>query len=427
MNISDADEEAGRTEPFLPDINGTKRNAAQQPRTVKKMKKTDGSGQTLRTLSKNDIGQFRNSPQHKVCVELLRMGYHRSFSELYSLLIGCEERCLEQQQDSLDALQVHLSRAEDAQRTGDWAGVCASHLSLAGRPWAPEEQWISLHFYQRSLEAALRLPSAHHETLVTSRLAALHLQLGDLEEARRYSERFLQLAEAEREQTDPMEGGPEREQADPMDGGPEREQADMEGGGSVREQASRLLVQVYIRLAELPVHQPRAIKLLHEAYHTATHCDDSSVKGEAAYKLGLAYQRTGDHSSALEFLTVSMENFRLLQDTDALGKTYKALSQSEQITTVKVEYLEKYVDVSHINGHQGNLQDAYMSLGASYECQGQYSRCIEYYQQGYDLACSLGDVERIQRAQVLVGCARAHSLPWSYGTDWKLATPTSQR
>ena len=91
-----------------------------------------------------------------------------------------------------------------------------------------------------------------------------------------------------------------------------------------------------------------------------------------------------------------MEIFSLLQETDALGKTYKALSQrsvclsyisliyrsyisnmhiqrvcvsvcvSEQRTTEKVEYLEKYVGISRIKGHHGNLQDAYMSLGAFY-------------------------------------------------------------
>ncbi|KAK0149225.1 Tetratricopeptide repeat protein 29 [Merluccius polli] len=329
--------------------------------------------------------EFRNSLKQKVCVELLRRGYHRSFSELYSLLIGCEERrCVLEEQDSLDALQLHLSRAEDAHRTGDWAGVYASQLSLAERSWAPEEAWLSLYFYQRSLDAASRLTSSHQpdtltsspypdtltsshpETLVTSRLARLYLQLGELEEARRYSERFLQLAER----------------------------------GPVREQASRLLVQVYICLAELPVHQPGALQLLHTAYHTAANCGDSSVKGEAAYRLGLAYQRTGDHPSAMKFLTVSMEIFSLLQETDALGKTYKALSQSEQRTTEKVEYLEKYVGISRIKGHHGNLQDAYMSLGAFYCSQGQYSSSTESYQQGFNLACSLGDVERIQRSQV---------------------------
>ena len=69
---------------------------------------------------------------------------------------------------------------------------------------------------------------------------------GQLDEARRYSERFLQLAGASGDPT---------------------------GGGPLREQAGRLLVQVYVRLAELPARRPGALELLHRAHDTAAHCN----------------------------------------------------------------------------------------------------------------------------------------------------------
>ena len=73
---------------------------------------------------------------------------------------------------------------------------------------------------------------------------------GQLDEARRYSERFLQLAGASGDPT---------------------------GGGPLREQAGRLLVQVYVRLAELPARRPGALELLHRAHDTAAHCKTHTV------------------------------------------------------------------------------------------------------------------------------------------------------
>ena len=86
---------------------------------------------------------------------------------------------------------------------------------------------------------------AHGTTVLQIETKAILCYAGELEQARRYSESFLQLAEAE--------------------------------GGPVREQAGRLLVQVYIRLAELPVHRSGDIELLHTAYNTATRCRVFSV------------------------------------------------------------------------------------------------------------------------------------------------------
>ncbi|KAJ3585041.1 hypothetical protein NHX12_013764 [Muraenolepis orangiensis] len=67
-------------------------------------------------------------------------------------------------------------------------------------------------------------------------------------------------------------------------------------------------------------------------------------------------------------VTESVRTERFLPDINGEQRN-TAQQPSERRTTEKVEYLLKCVDVSRTNGHHGNLQDAYMSLGAAYSSQ----------------------------------------------------------
>lgn len=75
---------------------------------------------------------YQNSFKHSICIEMLRQGYHKSFSELFALIQKWnalrdaggpgsaiwQQKPLEEQHEKLDQLQHFLTRAEAAQRAG---------------------------------------------------------------------------------------------------------------------------------------------------------------------------------------------------------------------------------------------------------------------------------------------------------------------
>ncbi|XP_031698648.1 tetratricopeptide repeat protein 29, partial [Anarrhichthys ocellatus] len=90
------------------------------------------SDKSSQILSKSEISLFRNSLKQNICVELLQDGFHRSFSEIFSLLSSDVDRRaasepgsavalqtpLEEQWDKLETMRLHLRRAEQAEDTG---------------------------------------------------------------------------------------------------------------------------------------------------------------------------------------------------------------------------------------------------------------------------------------------------------------------
>lgn len=83
------------------------------------------------------IPSYRNSYKKNICIDMLRRGYHKSFSELLTLIQKWNalreaagpgsaiwhEKSLEEQPDKLDQLYHFLTGAEAAQRAGKW-GDC---------------------------------------------------------------------------------------------------------------------------------------------------------------------------------------------------------------------------------------------------------------------------------------------------------------
>ncbi|XP_071369687.1 tetratricopeptide repeat protein 29 [Centroberyx affinis] len=365
------------SEPFLPDINNKT-----QSRRVKQVKESVQTGsvpdKSSQTVSKEDIALFRNSLKQNICVEMLQQGYHRSFSEFFSLLRSDEARrkaaapgsavwlqvALEDQPDKLEALRLHLVRAEQAERTGGWPAAAEQRLRLARFFSSPQDGWLSFHFSRSCVE---REGSG---TEARANMADLFLQQGLVEEARRQAELCVREAES---------GGG--------------------GGAGPRLRACRTLWTVYSRLAHALLadrQHAQALLLLREGYQRATDSADKRIEGEAAYQLGLAYQSAGDHVTAKQFFTMYTKTCSALQDADGLGKACKAMAksmESEGKVDEAVQYLEKFADVSRSNGLQHNLLDACMSLGNIY--------------------C----------ARALVGSARAHSLIRKHSADVDPAAP----
>ncbi|XP_029931833.1 tetratricopeptide repeat protein 29 [Myripristis murdjan] len=397
-----------RPEPFLPQINinkSRKDSGSPQLRRLKKVKDSvqTASAQTAQTISEEDVALFRNSVKQNICVEMLREGNHRSFSELFSLCGSDQARrsaagpgsdvwrqpALQDQPDKLQTLQLHLSRAEHAERTGSWSVAFEQRLSLARFFSSPQDRWLSLHFYRSSLDRVGRLPGGRPLAQARANMADAYLEQGVLEEARRQAELCVQESEAG-------------------------------GCWDLKPRACQTLWRICGRLADGAHDDAERLQLLQQAHGSAAHAADQRMEGEAAYRLALAYQSAGEHATAKQFLTTCMEICSSLQDADGLGKAYKAMAKSmerEGKLDDTVQFLEKFSDVSSSSDLKHNLQDACMCQGSIYYSRAQYDRAFEFFQRGYHAACELHDEALVQRAQVLLGSARAHSLIGTFSAD----------
>ncbi|XP_019951335.2 tetratricopeptide repeat protein 29 isoform X1 [Paralichthys olivaceus] len=381
-------------------------------RTQHSSMKESVSDESAQVASKEEIAQFRNSLKQNICVQMLQEGHHRSFSELFSLLRSDQHRRaaepdsalqlqapLEEQREKLETVRLHLSRAEQAERTGSWSVVCEQRLFLGRYFSAPEDLWLSLHFYRSCAERGRSRPA----TEARACMAELYLQQGELEEAKQQAELCLRQAD---------------------DGG----WLDL-SGRPLRLRAYQALWKIYDKLAAAPLiaaDYSEALELLHRGYIMATECrsEDKQLEGEAAYRLGLTYQLTGDHNTAKKFFNTCMQICGTMQDADGLGKAYKAIAksvESEGNTDETVRYLEKLVDITRSSGRQDNLADACLCLGNIYYSTRQYSRACEFFLQGFENA---SDIRDLQKAQVLLGCARAQSR--KYSADVESASPAAQ-
>ncbi|XP_047242318.1 tetratricopeptide repeat protein 29 isoform X2 [Girardinichthys multiradiatus] len=372
----------------------------------------------LSILSKKEIALFRNSPKQYVCVEMLQDGYHRAFSEVFSLLRSDRDQRseelpgssrlqtppLEEQREKLETLRLHLSRAEKAEREGSWTAVCEERLHL-GRYFAHHEDfWLSFHFYHSCADREFGGRSKP-ATEARLHLADLYQQKGDLEEARQQAEMGLKQAE---------EGG----WVD-LDGRPLRLKACTELG-----KIYSLQGEVFLAAKDYD----KAKKLFHQGSKMATEGEDKSVEGEAVFRQGLSLHSSEDHHAARKVFSTCIEIFSELQDVKGLVKTYKAIAkslESEGNMEETLQVLEKSVDICRSSDQQGKLADICLYLGSIYRDLGQPLEACKYLLQGYKAACSAGDVTLLQKAQVKLGRTCALSLIRKYSSDMESSSLTS--
>ncbi|EPY79078.1 hypothetical protein CB1_000961028 [Camelus ferus] len=111
---------------------------------------------------------YRNSYKKNICVDMLRDGYHKSFTELFSLMEKWDalreaarvrsllwvQRPLEEQPDKLDHFYYYLTRAEAAERKEYFEDVYNNLYALACYFNNSEDKWVRNHFYERCLKIA---------------------------------------------------------------------------------------------------------------------------------------------------------------------------------------------------------------------------------------------------------------------------------
>ncbi|CAH7297923.1 Ttc29 [Phodopus roborovskii] len=118
--------------------------------------------------SPGTVPSHRNSYKKSICVDMLRDGYHKSFTELFSLMEQWDalrhaaevrslfwlQRPLEEQPDKLDYFYHYLTRAEAAERQEYYEEVYNNLYALACYFDNSEDKWVRNHFYERCFNIA---------------------------------------------------------------------------------------------------------------------------------------------------------------------------------------------------------------------------------------------------------------------------------
>ncbi|XP_022259187.1 tetratricopeptide repeat protein 29 isoform X4 [Canis lupus baileyi] len=243
-------------------------------------------------LSKEEVAAYRNSYKKNICVDMLRDGYHKSFTELFALMkkwdalqetarvrsLSWLQRPLEEQPDKLDHFYHYLTRAEAAERKEYFEDVYNNLYALACYFNNSEDKWVRNHFYERCFKIAqlIKIDGGKKEAEAHAHMGLLFEEEGQLLEAAEHYEAFHQLTEG-------------------------RIWKD-ETGRFLSLLACESLLRTYKLLSDKMLENKeykQAIRILIKASEIAKEGSDKKMEGEASYYLGLAHLAAGEYETAL--------------------------------------------------------------------------------------------------------------------------------
>ncbi|XP_075705806.1 tetratricopeptide repeat protein 29 isoform X1 [Rhinoderma darwinii] len=360
----------------------------------------------IKELSKEETAIFQNSFKHSICIEMLRQGYHKSFSELFTLIHKWnalrdaggpgsaiwQQKPLEEQHEKLDPLQHFLTKAEAAQRSGYYEEVYKNQFALAQYFKKLDDHWLSNHFYECCFQTAkkIKIDGGRKEAEAHANLAMVTEEHGQLEKAAEHYEAFYHLTVGRiwKDKT----------------------------GRTHNSLACENLWRIYTLLSDKMLESKeweQAIKTLIKALDMAREGCDKNMEGEAAYRLGLAHISSGNHQIAIKSLTTYMEISKELGDNIGLGKAYEAMAkalESQGKIVESIEYLENFIEVAKTSNLSQSLAETCVCLGDIFNARGNYEKACQYFSQAYETAVNLGERPLIEEAQVHFGIAKAHRM-----------------
>uniref|UniRef100_A0A8C5EZE2 Tetratricopeptide repeat domain 29 n=1 Tax=Gopherus evgoodei TaxID=1825980 RepID=A0A8C5EZE2_9SAUR len=164
----------------------------------------------IKGLSKQEAAAYRNSYKKNICIDMLRQGYHKSFSELFTLIQKWnalreaagpgsaiwQQKSLEEQPDKLDQLHHFLTRAEAAQRAEYYEEVYNNQLKLAYCFNNTEDKWLRNYFYEQCLSTAqlIKIDGGKKESEAHANMGLVNEEQGkSVHESAEHYETFHQL------------------------------------------------------------------------------------------------------------------------------------------------------------------------------------------------------------------------------------------
>lgn len=357
-------------------------------------------------LSKKQTSSYRNTYKHNLCLDMLQDGYHKSFSELFALIKQQEEERLAQGEESLmwtqtmlkdrhqelDKLKFHLTKAEEAMRKDDHSEVYHNRFELARYFQSTGDKWLSDHFFNTCLETSSSIKGDGGKLRAQGyyNVGAALEDNGQYFEAAEHFENYYKLAVEHKEWI----------------------QAD---GFTYHTDACINLSRIYTTIGQRMEEedQQNSLEYLKKAHKFATESNDRVLEGQAAYRLGQAYDKIGEGETALEYLNNYLDTCNATKESDGIGKACDAIAKSyarQGKLEKSIDYLMKFVEVTEQSGEEKGLSKACHNLGNIFNSLGRYEEATEYFSKAYNIARSMGDLESINTNRVQYGISMAHKM-----------------
>uniref|UniRef100_A0A8C4KZ96 Tetratricopeptide repeat protein 29 n=1 Tax=Equus asinus TaxID=9793 RepID=A0A8C4KZ96_EQUAS len=361
--------------------------------------------ENFKGLSKAEVAAYRNSYKKNIYVDMLQDGYHKSFTELFSLMEQWDavrdparfgslflQRPLEEQRDKLDHFYHYLTRAEAAERKEYFEDVYNNLYALACYFNNSEDRWVRNHFFERCFKIAqlIKMDGGKKEAEAHGNMGLLFEEDGQLLEAAEHYEVFHQLTHG-------------------------RMWKD-ETGRFLNLLACESLLRTYRLLSDKMLENKKykqAIRILIKAAEIAKEGNDRKMEGEASYYLGLAHLAAGEYETALTVLNTYSKISTELDDDLSLGRAYEAIAkvlQSQGEMTEAIKYLKKVVKIARNNFQNLDVVRASTMLGDIYNEKGYYNKASEYFQQAFDTTAELTNIPLMDETKVHYGIAKAHQM-----------------
>uniref|UniRef100_A0A493SS64 Tetratricopeptide repeat protein 29 n=1 Tax=Anas platyrhynchos platyrhynchos TaxID=8840 RepID=A0A493SS64_ANAPP len=381
----------------------------------------DYLAKNIKGLSKQEAAANRNSYKENICIDMLRQGYHKSFSELFTLIQKWnalreaagpgsaiwQQKSLEEQPDKLDQLYHFLTRAEAAQRAGHYGEVYDNQLNLAYCFNDPEDEWLRNYFYERCFNTAqlIKTDGGKRRAQAHAHAGLISEEQGHVMKAAEHYEAFYQLTE----------GSTWKDEA----------------GRTYNSLACEHLWRIYTLLADKMLEnkeQEQAIKMLRKAFIMTKAGGDKKMEGEAAYCLSWAYHFAGEEKTALSILNTSVKIFTALCDSSGLGRAYEMIAKilvSQGKVAETLTSLEEFMKVAEDVHLSQSLVDACVLLGNIYNERGNYNKAFEYFTKAFEAASILNNLPLEGETKTYCGIAKTHKLMVAFNSYIEAEDPVS--
>ncbi|XP_031408880.1 tetratricopeptide repeat protein 29 [Meleagris gallopavo] len=381
----------------------------------------DYLAKNIKGLSKQEAAANRNSYKENICIDMLRQGYHKSFSELFTLIHKWnalreaagpgsaiwQRQSLEEQPDKLDQLYHFLTRAEAAQRAGRSEEVYDNQLNVAYCFNDSEEKQLRNYFYEQCFNTAqlIKTDGGKRQAQAHACMGLINEEQGHVVKAAEHYEAFYQLTE----------GSTWKD----------------ETGHTYNSLACEHLWRIYILQADKMLEnkeRQQAIKTLIKAIRMAKMGGDKKMEGEAAYCLSLVYHFAGEEKTALSILNTSIKIFTALCDSAGLRRAYEAIDKilvsqgkvAESLT--RLEEFKKVAENAHLSQ---SVVDACVLIGNIYNEGGNYDKAFEYFTQAFEAANTLNNLSLANETRTYCGIAMAHKLMVAFNSHIEAEDPIS--
>nr|CCA25010.1 WD40 repeatcontaining protein putative [Albugo laibachii Nc14] len=383
-----------------------------------------------------------NNIQEDFLTSVLASGYVQSYVDLFYLLhskgetqngvyrfSGLNGNERGQKEDIICStskfLRDKLVTAEQCRWKGDTKGAYLAFNEIAIRLCEENEVKTAVFFYKECLQIAQSEADTSKEMEISSKLGIAYHQLRDLENAKLYHERHLQIAQS-------CEKSQRTTESDSS--------LDPESNNSL--EALRQIGKVYDDLAtELEKKKlfEEAIGFYKKWLDCMTKLDDPLAAAEAHFRIGVCYNALGRPSQALEFLKIYVSVCRVAFTTASLildtqqstchkydnvqgesavcaefATTYDIMGQEQ----LSIEYLKQYLEMAAKCEDTQKQADACQRLGLIYTRTRNFSLAREMYERHFELVSvaltmkdnflTTNEFGSLNTSRIHVGAARAN-------------------